>query len=70
MPLLPSNERHNCQKQAFTIKKKTTVSSQGQHLLIHKTSLFEQEDCEAEKRQAYVNETVVSRAVLYPLRPP
>lgn len=36
-------------------------------MFIHKTSHSEQEDFEAENRQAYVNEAVVSRAVLYPL---
>lgn len=35
-------------------------------MFIHKTSLSEQEDYETENRQAYVNETVVSEAVLYP----
>lgn len=71
MPLLPSNEMHNCQKQAFTIlKTPKTVSSQGQHWFIHKTSLSEQKDDEAENRLSLMSQLFLELYCTLSERPP
>lgn len=69
MPLLPSNEMHNCQKQAFTIKKKTKLYQVKDNIGSF-LSLSEQKDDEAENRLTLMSQLFLELYCTLSERPP